>query len=587
MHVVATAGHVDHGKSTLIHALTGQQPDRLEEERARGLSIELGYCWTRLERAGDVAFVDVPGHERFVTTMLAGVGPVPAVMFVVAADDPWMPQAAEHLAVLHALRLRHGLLVVTRSDLAAPGRALERARAALASTSLAGIPDVVVSGTTGDGLDELRTILDEVLVNTTPAPTTNGIRLWADRVFSRPGAGTVVTGTLPAGEIRSGDVLRCESEEVRVRGLQCLGAPVDVARGVARVSVRLGSGAPSSLHRGSTLTTPGAWREAQVLDVRVDGPARQLPREPMVHVGAASVPGRLRVLDGNATETAARLTLARPLPWHVGDRLLLRDPGQRRVWGATVHDPLPPLLQRRGDGQRRGAVVLAWPGVPDVADEVRRRGLVQRRLLRELGLPDGEPAPADVHAVDEWLVDGRVLRTGRDRLERLVSDRARTDPMSGGIALPEAARALSLPDERLLAAFVHPPLRIVDGRVRAGTAVDLPEPVSAALAQLEAGWERHPFQAPDARTLAALGLDHRAVAAAEKAGRVLRVGDVVLPAGADRRAVEQLRALTQPFTTSAARQAWETTRRVALPLLDHLDRRGLTRRLPDDRREVV
>ena len=159
MHVVATAGHVDHGKSTLVEALTGQQPDRLADERRRGLSIELGYCWTRLAGVGDVAFVDVPGHERFVTTMLAGVGPVPAAMLVVAADDPWMPQAAEHLAALDALDVRHGVLVVTRADLADPAPALARARAELASTSLRDAPAVVVSGRTGQGLPELRAAL--------------------------------------------------------------------------------------------------------------------------------------------------------------------------------------------------------------------------------------------------------------------------------------------------------------------------------------------------------------------------------------------------------------------------------------------
>src|SRR3954468_22260246 len=159
MAVLATAGHVDHGKSTLVRALTGQDPDRLEEERRRGLSVQLGYRWTDLPGAGEVAFVDVPGHERFVPTMLSGVGPVPAVLFVVAADDPWMPQAAEHLAALDALGGEHGGLVVTRCDLADPGPALQRARQEVDATTLRGIPHVLVSGRTGVGLDRLRTAL--------------------------------------------------------------------------------------------------------------------------------------------------------------------------------------------------------------------------------------------------------------------------------------------------------------------------------------------------------------------------------------------------------------------------------------------
>src|SRR3954468_13573117 len=156
MAVLATAGHVDHGKSTLVRALTGQDPDRLEEERRRGLSVQLGYRWTDLPGAGEVAFVDVPGHERFVPTMLSGVGPVPAVLFVVAADDPWMPQAAEHLAALDAIGVHRGVVAVTRSDLADPGAVVQQARAELRPTTLAGSPVVATSGRTGQGLDELR-----------------------------------------------------------------------------------------------------------------------------------------------------------------------------------------------------------------------------------------------------------------------------------------------------------------------------------------------------------------------------------------------------------------------------------------------
>src|SRR5689334_10971240 len=159
MHVIATAGHVDHGKSTLVQALTGMNPDRLAEERRRGLTIELGYAWKTLPSGRQLAFVDVPGHERFLATMLAGVGPVPAVMFVVAADGGWMPQSGEHLAALDALGVRHGLLVISRADLADPGPALAQARRQLAITSLGGIPAVVVSAVTGAGLTELTDAL--------------------------------------------------------------------------------------------------------------------------------------------------------------------------------------------------------------------------------------------------------------------------------------------------------------------------------------------------------------------------------------------------------------------------------------------
>ena len=163
MHVVATAGHVDHGKSTLVRALTGMEPDRFEEERRRGMTIDLGFAWTELPGGEVVAFVDVPGHERFVPTMLAGVGPVPAVLLVVAADEGWMPQTAEHVAALDALGVRHGVVAVTRADLAEPVATADDVRARLADTSLAGLPSVAVSARTGAGLDELRAALAELV----------------------------------------------------------------------------------------------------------------------------------------------------------------------------------------------------------------------------------------------------------------------------------------------------------------------------------------------------------------------------------------------------------------------------------------
>ena len=224
MFVVATAGHVDHGKSTLVRALTGMEPDRLDEERRRGMTIELGFAWTALPSGAVLAFVDVPGHRRFVPTMLAGVGPVPAALVVVAADEGWMPQSAEHLAALDALGVEHGLLAVTRSDLADPGPALARATAEIAATSLGTVDAVAVSGRTGAGLDDLRAALDR-LVARLPAPDTGApVRLWVDRCFTIRGSGTVVTGTLGAGTVRVDDELEAVAGDgtarVRVRGLE-------------------------------------------------------------------------------------------------------------------------------------------------------------------------------------------------------------------------------------------------------------------------------------------------------------------------------------------------------------------------------
>ena len=575
MHVVATAGHVDHGKSTLVEALTGMRPDRLEEERRRGLSIQLGYCWTSLPDAGDVAFVDVPGHERFIATTLSGVGPVPVVMFVVAADDPWMPQAAEHLAACDALGVSHGLLVVTRSDLADPAPALARARAELAGTTLADAPSLTVSGRTGDGLDELRRVLAEVLASTPAPDPAADVRVWVDRRFHVRGTGTVVTGTLPAGTIHAGDVLEVAGAPVRVRGLETLERPVDLAHGVARVAIAVGGRPPGRLEPGAALVAPDAFLDTDVVDVQLhgDGPP---PERPMLHIGSAAVAVHARPL----ADDLARLTLQQSLPLRFGDRAILRDPGSRQIWGVHVLDPMPPTLARRGAARARAEELRGVDG--SLASEVRRRNVVRHSELRRLGTTAGDPEAGTVSAGD-WLVSPERAASLRRDLADVVA-KAST-PFDQGVTLEAAARALGLPDPTVVAALVAPPLRIETGRVLP-EAEALPDELQHALAALRADLGEHPFAAPDAARLAELGLDTASLAALARAGHVLRIGYTVLLPGADEHAVELLGRLPQPFTTSQARQALGTTRRVVLPLLAHLDRTGRTVRLPDDRRRL-
>ncbi|MFN2536177.1 MAG: selenocysteine-specific translation elongation factor, partial [Pseudonocardiaceae bacterium] len=320
MHVVATAGHVDHGKSTLVRALTGMEPDRWAEERRRGMTIDLGFAWTTLPAGPTVAFVDVPGHERFVPNMLAGIGPVPAVLFVVAADEGWMPQSAEHLEALHALGVRHGLLAVTRSDLLDPELARDEALEYLAESTLGRIPAVCVSGATGAGLDELRAALGE-LVARLPAPDVDAdVRLWVDRAFTIRGAGTVVTGTLAAGTLRVGDELELApgGRRVVVRGLQSLGESAESVSAVARVAVNLRGVPRESVHRGTALLTPAAFLTTPVVDVRLSrsappsrhggisgftGPSSprygSMAKQVIVHVGTAAVAARVRRLGAD------------------------------------------------------------------------------------------------------------------------------------------------------------------------------------------------------------------------------------------------------------------------------------------------
>jgi selenocysteine-specific elongation factor len=576
VHVVATAGHVDHGKSTLVRALTGTDPDRLEQERRRGLSIELGYCWTELDGVGEVAFVDVPGHEKFIATTLAGVGPVPVTMFVVAADDPWMPQAGEHLAALDALGVRHGVLVVTRADLADPAPALARARVELDRTSLRGAPSVVVSGRTGSGLGDLRAQLAAVLTDV-PAPDPEAaVRLWVDRRFHVPGAGTVVTGTLPAGTVSVGDTLVAGDDEVRVRGLESLEIPRDRVSGVARVALDLGGRAPDDLGRGSTLLTPGAFSPTVLVDVRLSGDA-EVPERPVLHVGAALTGVHVRPLGARL----CRLTLDRALPLRIGDRAILRDPGSRTLWGVLVLDPAPPALRRRGAAAARARALEAHDGSP--LAELRLRGVVRRSLLERAGAPL-DPLPAGTVTAGDWLVGPELAEELRARLTRLVGT---TGALDDGVTPAGAANALDLPDPALVSALVAPPLRSDRGRIVKHGRPALPPELAAAVDAVRQQLAEAPFAAPDAGRLAELGLDARAVAVLHRRGHLLRLGDgVVLLPGATERAVAVLRALPQPFTTSEARQALGTSRRVALPLLAHLDRIGRTVRLPDDRRRL-
>ena len=607
MQVIATAGHVDHGKSALVRALTGMEPDRWAEERRRGLTIDLGFAWTKLPGGEFVAFVDVPGHERFVPNMLAGVGPVAAVLFVVAADGGWMPQSAEHLAAIDAVGISHGLLAVTRSDLADPGPATREALDRISRTSLGAVPAVAVSAVTGAGLPDLRDALER-LVAALPVPDPAApVRLWVDRSFSIRGSGTVVTGTLPAGTVTAGGelLLTPSLRPVRIRALESMNEPVASATGVARVAVNL-RGVPAGFPaRGMALVEAGRWTLTKLLDVRLlprdpdiplpggTTPSSEmtLPLEMTLHIGSARTQARIRPLGPPVLSPVARLTLRDPLPLHVGDRVLLRDPGSAAVTilGATVLDVAPPALARRGAAAAAGRELAAWPDPPSAADLLRRHGFLRAGALAAMGVPCGIAPMAG-----DWLADPDRWASLRRRLAEVVAAHARRDPLAIGMP-PEAARAaLGLPDRALVEALAQGQVRLEDGYLRPpgppaarDSAPSLPPRLAAAVKAVLADLADTPFLAPDAGRLRDLGLDPRAIAAAARAGLLLRVTEqIVLAPDAKAQAARILARLPQPFTTAEARQALGTTRRVAIPLLEYLDRAGITQRLPDDRRRL-
>jgi selenocysteine-specific elongation factor len=651
MHVVATAGHVDHGKSTLVRALTGMEPDRWAEERRRGMTIDLGYAWMTLPVPGGapagerLAFVDVPGHERFVPNMLAGLGPVPAVLFVVAADGGWMPQSAEHLAAVDALGVRHGLLAITRSDLADPGPAASSALAEIARTSLGTVEAVPVSAVTGQGLDDLRAALGRLVASlgACPAPGRAGpapVRLWIDRSFTIRGAGTVVTGTLPAGTIRNGQelLLTPSGRPVRIRGLEALGEPAETVTGVARVALNL-RGVPAGLPgRGMALVEPERWTLSSEVDLRITPPAAgQPPKFPPVlqlHVGSARAEARVRVLGAAPRQPAGgepvveqpvveqpvveqpvveqpvagepaddiylRVRLREPLPLHVGDRVILRDPGAAglAIYGGRVLDPFPPALTRRGAAAAAAGELSAWPDIPGPADLLRRHKLLRAAQLTAAGLA-AVPQPV----AGDWLADPAHWARLRAELPAIVAAFCAQDPLAPGMPVEAARAALGLPDRDLVPALAAGKVLLDGAYLRipakqapaapasttstARPAGQLPARISAAVESLLNGFASQPFAAPDAERLAALGLDARALAAAARLGLLLRVADqIVLAPGADKAAASILAGLPQPFTTSQARQALGTSRRVAIPLLEYLDRARVTERLPGDQRRI-
>ncbi|MBW3648021.1 MAG: selenocysteine-specific translation elongation factor [Actinobacteria bacterium] len=583
MHVVATAGHVDHGKSTLVRALTGMEPDRWAEERRRGMTIDLGYAWAALPSGEVLGFVDVPGHQRFIGNMLAGLGPAPAVLVVVAADEGWRRQSGEHLAAVDALGLTHGLLVVTRSDLADPAAAMGEARDQVRGSSLGDVEAVAVSGLTGAGLPELQAALDRLVAGLPPAVVDGPVRLWLDRSFSVRGSGTVVTGTLGVGTLRVGDELELHGRAVRIRGLQSLGKAYEKVAAVARVAVNLRGVEREEVERGDALLTPRVWREVSAMDLRLSVDPRELPAELLLHVGSTAAAVRLRPLGPDT----ARAVLHRPLPLRAGDRALLRDPGRQTVAaGALVLDADPPGLRRRGAAAERGSALVTAGAVPNLIDEVARRGAVRRAELRALGVATERADGVVVHG--DWLIAPARWTAWTRGLQTAVDAHVTSAPLEGGLPHAAASHAVGLPDQRLLAPLAAAAgLESAAGRLRRPGVVATLGAAEYAVAELEKRLAAEPMAAPDAPDLEALGLGVRELAAAERAGRLLRLRDdvVLLPDG-PARAMRVLAGLPQPFTLSQARVALGTTRRVAVPLLEHLDSRGWTRRLDGLLREV-
>lgn len=611
MHVVATAGHVDHGKSALVRALTDMDPDRWAEEKRRGLTIDLGFVWTTLPSGTDLAFVDVPGHEKFLGNMLAGVGPAPVVIFVVAADEGWQEQSMDHRDAVRALDIRHGLIALTRADRADATRRAEvtaQVRHELAGTALADAPLVEVSAHTGEGIAQMRQVLDEVLAQV-PAPDPQArVRVWIDRAFSVKGAGTVVTGTLSAGTLRVGDKLQLASPDgtcsVEVRGLHSENTAHQVLEPTSRVAVNLRGISADAIHRGHSLLSSGAWELVEQIDVRrtFGQDFYELPQNIVVHIGTAGLEAHVRPLSADY----ARLSLAHPLPLQLLDRFVVRSPGGRHVSaGVQVIDVYPPELNRRGAARRRAEelelLVDASPSATstpaaspspftDPTGYVQRVGYVPVGKLQRAGFTVDDPAapPQGIIAFRQWWIAAREITRWKNQLLVALDKHAQDNPLAAGMPRKAAMDALDLQEDALLGiAVAAAKVEQADGVLRLpGHKVDLGA-AEASVAKLEAWLADDPFAAPEADELQELRLGAKQLAAAENAGRLLRLGQgIVLLPGAPQEAKKRIAQLEQPFTLSAARKALSTTRRVAIPLLEYLDEQGITRRLDGGLREL-
>jgi selenocysteine-specific elongation factor len=591
--VVATAGHVDHGKSTLLEALTGMQPDRLDEERRRGLSIELGFVWTRMHDL-EVAFVDVPGHERFIATMLAGAGPIPTALLVVAADDGWAAQSAEHRDALHLLGVPAVAIALTKADLVDAARIAQvrsAVEAEVAGTSLAGAPIIEIDSVSRRGLDTLTQAITTRLSRLPPAPDRGRPRLWIDRSFTVAGAGTVVTGTLTDGTFHTGDrVLLTSGDDARIRGLQALGTPVDEVGPGQRVAVNLTGVDHRRVDRGDALLGGDGWRTTTHADVRLETlPDQRVTRSGAwhLHVGSAHVPCALTPMGASIDAGSlgmARLRFDRSLPLVVGDRLILREAGRRAiVAGGRIADPLPPGRVRGLARDRRAALLAEAASRPAEAARLLVEASGGARdaattLAATGGAPD-DPAPMGLARIgpqlvlagrmDAWTAVvrriGRATHTREEVASRLTAAGAR-----GGVA-----DALV---DHLLATGV---LARSGGGITLAEHADAEEIARRERAdRLVRALEDNPLAPPDLDELARHhGIDHRQLAALVQQGAIVRAGKVAFSRGAVEHAVTVLRDLGtdgRPFTAAEAKEAWGTTRRYAIPLLEHLDRTGVT-----------
>ncbi len=617
MYTIGTAGHVDHGKSALVQALTGIDPDRLREEKERGLTIDLGFAWLKLPGGQEISIVDVPGHERFIKNMLAGVGGIDLALLVIAADEAVMPQTREHLAIIDLLDISHGVVAVTKSDLVEPDF-LELVKAdaeeLLRGTALEGAPVVTCSALKRQGLDELLATVERELAKTPPKKDIGRPRLPIDRAFTIAGFGTVVTGTLIDGALRLGQDVEIVPGGLRsrARGLQAHEQALEVASPGRRTALNLAGLSLEQLHRGMVATTPGWLEPTTAVDVRLRA-VRYLGRpirhnlSVTFHTGSAEVEGRILLLDNDALSPGelawAQIRLSEPVATVKGDRFIVRDPNDTLGGGRIVdthvrrhrrfHQPTLDALEtlERGSPEELVRVAIARAEPVELREALRRlelepdeaRAAIERLVADgELLLLDGAP-PTDPSLL--CTADGFQALT--ERLQDILAAYHRQFPLRRGIPREELRSRLRLEprpfDQALALCTRRGQANEVAGAVALPGHEPRPNPEQDARAQaflLSLGTQ--PFAPPTDNPP-----EEAIVAYLEDRGDIVRVGDgITFAAEAYRQMVERIVAhlrQRQTITLAQVRDMFGTSRKYAQAILEHMDDQRVTRRQGDER----
>jgi selenocysteine-specific elongation factor len=604
--VVGTAGHIDHGKSTLITALTGIDPDRLAEEKRRGMTIDLGFAHMTLPSGREIGIVDVPGHARFMRNMLAGAHGLDAVMLVIAADEGVMPQTREHLDIVDLLEVRRGLVVLTKVDLVEKewlDLVKEEVTAALEGTSLEGSALIPVSAVTGDGLPELVAALDQLLASSEERADSGRPRLPIDRVFTMSGFGTVVTGTLVDGSIRVGEELEVVPgrRPVRVRGLQRHNEKVEAVGPGSRVAANLIGVDKNDLARGDVLALPHSIEPSRRIDatVRVLASAPQPVRhgaELLLHSGTAEVGCRVIVLDGDEIAPGAhgwvQLYLDRPIAAAAQDRFVLRVPSPATtVAGGTFVDVAPRKHPRHDSAVRESLVRRAAGNV--LQEELRKypRGVAVSALLKATVAAQAEVDTLRARRVGEWIFSDEAWHSIGTRVAHELEAYHSAYPFRPGMAREELRSRLGVPAASFAA--------VVKGLVEDGHMVERNGSLAAPAHEVSLATtgpaielvrllDSQPFAPPSLpEAMQQTGADEELVRALAQRGDLVRVSDdVAFSKTAYESAVAIVReiiAANGSVTVAQLRDRMSASRRPVLALLEHLDAQRVTRRVGDAR----